>query len=166
MSERYYGEIRLFAFGFVPTGWALCNGQLMSIQQNAALFSILGTTYGGNGVQTFGLPDLRGRIPLHVGGEVVLGELGGEVSHTLNVNEIPTHTHQAFAQSAASNPGGTPANSVWATSNVAMFAATPTTTMSAAAIASAGGNQAHANEAPYLALTFAIALTGIFPARP
>jgi microcystin-dependent protein len=166
MSERYLGEIRIVAFNFVPSGWALCNGQLLSIQQNAALFSILGTTYGGNGVQTFGLPDLRGRIPLHVSADIVLGEFGGEVSHTLTVSEIPGHTHQAMAQTVASNPGGTPANSVWATSTTAMFGATATTTMSSAAIAGAGGNQAHPNEAPYLALTFAIALTGIFPSRP
>jgi microcystin-dependent protein len=165
MSFPFIGEIKVVGFNFAPTGWAFCNGQLLPIAQNQALFSILGTTYGGNGISTFALPNLQGRIPVHPGQGIVLGQADGETSHVLTVAEMPSHNHPASAQTVASNPGGTPTNSVWATSNSAMFGPASDTALNAAAVANTGGNQPHENQAPYLALTFVIALQGIFPSR-
>src|ERR1700690_3803180 len=105
MGTPYLGEIRIFSFGFPPKGWALCNGQTMAINQNQAIFSLLGTTYGGNGVTNFNLPNLQGRMPVHVGGGIVLGQAGGETAHTLTVSELPAHTHQAVGSSTLANQG-------------------------------------------------------------
>lgn len=165
MSEPYLGEIRLFANNFAPKGWALCQGQILSIQQNSALFSLLGTTYGGNGTTTFALPDLRGRVPIHFNSTFPLGAAQGEASHTLTNSEMPAHTHMASGSSTASQP--TPNNQVWGTdTSVNLYGtATALTTMNAGAISTTGGSQAHSNMQPYLVLNYCIALQGIYPTR-
>jgi microcystin-dependent protein len=157
-------EIRVLSFNFAPKGWALCNGQLMPINQNQALFSLLGTTYGGDGRVNFALPDLRGRSPLHVGGGFIQGQAGGEENHTLLNPEMPQHTHQVTALTdAADQP--TPAGNYWSNAGQNNFSPTANTTMNPAAIGNTGGSQAHNNMSPYLVLNFAIALQGIFPSR-
>lgn len=166
MSEPFLGEIRLCSFNFAPKGWALCNGQLLPINQNQALFSILGTTYGGDGRVNFALPDLRGRSPLHWGNGFVLGERGGEAAHTLTANEIPAHTHQVVA-----DPGQptqvVPAGHLWAAQSANGYTPSPTSpvAMSPQSVSAVGGSQPHANLAPYTVLNFAIALQGIFPSQ-
>lgn len=164
MAEPFLAEIRLFSFVFAPKGWALCNGQLLPINQNQALFSLLGTTYGGNGQTTFGLPDLRGRIPIHMGNGHTLGERAGEQAHTLSITELPTHNHMLSAsiQPANSASGYPPARS----SGVNGYTtASPTGTMNPLAVGSVGGSQAHLNMAPFLTISFCIALQGIFPSQ-
>ncbi len=165
MAEPFLGEIKLFGFGYAPRGWAQCNGQLLAINQNQALFAILGTTYGGNGQTTFALPDLRGRTPVHMGNGVTLGQSAGEEAHTLTTLEMPMHTHIASASTAApSQPS--PAGGLWAQSDAQNYStATPNTQLSGAAIGSAGQSQPHSNMQPYLTLNFCIALVGIFPSR-
>ena len=165
MSDPFIGEVKLISFNFPPKGWAFCNGQLLQINQNQALFSILGTMYGGDGRTTFALPNLQSRIPLHQGQGFTVGQRGGEVAHTLTVNEMPTHTHPGAAQSTASNPGFSPAGAIWATAGNAAFAPAPNTTMNPAAVTNTGGSQPHQNQPPYLVLNFVIALVGIFPSR-
>lgn len=150
------------SFVFAPKGWALCNGQLLPINQNQALFSLLGTTFGGDGRVNFALPDLRGRTPIHVGSGHTLGERGGEQAHTLSIAEIPTHTHVANASQANANVP-TPANNFFGTSNNMYAAATNLTSLNAGSIANVGGSQAHLNMQPFLTLSFCIALQGIFP---
>jgi microcystin-dependent protein len=165
MAEPFLSEIRLMSFVFAPKGWALCNGQLLPINQNQALFSLLGTTFGGDGRVNFALPDLRGRVPIHVGGDHTLGEAGGEQAHTLTVAELPAHTHVfnvSNARGTATSPGGAvlakaPAN--------AYAAPSPLVAMAAASSVSVGGSQAHLNMQPFLTLTWCIALQGIFPSR-
>lgn len=166
MSEPFLGEIQAFGFGFVPKGWAACNGQLLPINQNQALFSILGTTYGGNGVTTFALPDLRGRVPVHTGQGVALGQSAGEENHTLTVNEMPMHTHQAVGTTTAST-SSKPAGLVWGPSpnNANTYTSTANTTMSPSALGNAGGSQAHSNMQPSIVLNYCIAINGIFPSR-
>lgn len=163
MAEPFLSEIRIMSFGFPPKGWALCDGQLLPINQNQALFSLLGTTFGGDGRVNFGLPDLRGRTPIHVGNSHTLGERGGEQAHTLSISEIPTHTHVAQAssnagttQDAANNVLGNVPSRVYTDPN-ALTALSPTT------ITNVGGSQAHLNMQPFLTLNFSIALQGIFP---
>jgi microcystin-dependent protein len=162
MAEPFLSEIRIMSFVFAPKGWALCNGQLLPINQNQALFSLLGTTFGGDGRVNFALPDLRGRTPIHVGSGHTLGERGGEQAHTLSIAELPTHTHVAMAQPAT----GTQLPAVGAllaqASNVYR---TPDnlTSLNPATIANTGGSQAHLNMQPFLTLSFCIALQGIFP---
>ena len=164
MSDPFIGEIKVISFNFAPNGWAFCNGQLLQISQNQALFSILGTTYGGDGRTTFALPNLQGRMPVHQGQGFSLGQRGGEVAHTLTVNEMPAHNHPAMG--AASATGFSPNGTVWAPADGALeYEAAPNTTMSPAAIANVGGGQPHENEAPYLVLNFVIALVGIFPSH-
>jgi microcystin-dependent protein len=165
LSDPFLGEIKLVAFNFPPRGWAFCDGQLMSISQNQALFSILGTTYGGDGQTTFALPDFRGRVPVHYGSGYTFGQNGGEAAHTLTINEMPAHVHHAFAQAATSDPGYDPTNSVWATTEGQAYGTTAAGTMSGAALRPTGGSQPHENRPPFLVLNFAIALTGIYPTR-
>lgn len=163
MAEPFLSEIRIMSFGFAPKGWALCNGQLLPINQNQALFSLLGTTYGGDGRVNFGLPDLRSRVPIHVGQEHTLGERGGQEFNTLKQSEMPAHPHIAQAatnQTNAAIPGngwlGQALNQYQA--NVANL-----TTLTPGTVSNAGGSQAHENRMPSLVLNFCIALQGIFP---
>lgn len=165
MAEPFIGEIRTFAFGVVPKGWALCNGQLMNINNNQALYAILGVRYGGDGRTTFALPNLQGRTPIHASSINPLAQAGGEATHTLTVSEIPEHTHQANASSEAATLPGASGNTWGATGNRPIYAATPNTTMNSFAISTAGGSQPHENMQPYIALSFCIALQGIFPPR-
>jgi microcystin-dependent protein len=165
MAEPFLSEIRLMSFVFAPKGWALCNGQLLPINQNQALFSLLGTTYGGDGRVNFGLPDLRGRVPLHMGSGHTLGERGGEQAHTLSLAELTTHTH--VVQASAS-----PGNSVAPTGNVLASAqgqlygaAANLTSLQPSSVTNVGGSQAHLNMQPFLTLSFCIALQGIFPSQ-
>ena len=169
MTQPFIGEVRMFSFNFPPRGWAQCSGQLLAINQNQALFSILGTTYGGDGRTTFALPDLRGRVPVHMGQGAGLssyneGQLGGQETHTLIQSEIPAHTHSSSASSNAADVAS-PANAFWADGGVSAYSATPSTALSGAALSSAGGSQPHENRSPYLTVNFCIALVGIFPSR-
>ena len=163
MAEPFLSEIRLMSFVFAPSGWALCNGQFLPINQNQGLFSLLGTTFGGNGQTTFALPDLRGRTPIHVGGGHTLGERGGEQAHTLSMAEMPTHTHVVHA-AAGTGTQLIPAGNLLAEANLPMYR-TPDSlaAMSASSIGNIGGSQAHLNMQPFLTLSFCIALQGIFP---
>lgn len=165
MAEPFLSEIRIMSFGFPPKGWALCNGQLLPINQNQGLFSLLGTTYGGDGRVNFGLPNLQGRTPIHMGNGHTLGERGGEQGHTLSIAEIPTHTHVANASSAAGNaaiPTGTVLGSPL---NLSYRSPDGLTAMQPGTVANAGGSQAHLNMQPFLVLNFCIALQGIFPSQ-
>src|SRR5437763_3735943 len=159
MSSPFMGEIRILSFNFAPQGWALCNGQLLPINQNQALFSLLGTTYGGNGQTNFALPDLRGRVPMHVGQGHVLGERGGQESHTVATQELPTHTHSVKVVNSNANSG--PTNNVLAAANALYQPAPGNTTLAPSTITSSGGSQPHQNQQPFLTLSFLIALTGI-----
>jgi microcystin-dependent protein len=166
MAEPFLSEIRIFSFGFPPKGWALCNGQLMPINQNQALFSLLGTNYGGDGRVNFGLPDLQGRLPIHVGSGHTLGERGGEQAHTLSIAELPMHVHSLNGTSstgtliiAAGNLLGTSPSQMYQTPDNNL------TPMNPASIANVGGSQAHLNMQPFLVLNFCIALQGIFPSQ-
>jgi microcystin-dependent protein len=166
MAEPFLAEIRIFSFNFPPKGWAFCAGQLLPINQNQALFSLLGTTYGGDGRVNFGLPDLRGSVPFHAGGGLSLGQFGGEVNHTLLQSEMPAHTHVVTASSNVADQVD-PTNHYWAKGIASAYAAAAAIngTMSAAAITSVGGSLPHNNMSPYLVLNFCIALQGIFPSR-
>ncbi len=164
MADPFLSEIRLMSFAYAPPGWALCNGQLLPINQNQALFSLLGTTYGGNGQTNFALPDLRSRVPIHVGSGHVLGQTGGEQAHTLIPAELPTHTHVLGAvttDGTLASPSGAmlaraaPANPYRDPSSLAV--------LHPASLATTGGSQAHLNMQPFLTISFCIALVGIFP---
>lgn len=165
MAEPFLSEIRIMSFVFAPKGWALCNGQLLPINQNQALFSLLGTTFGGDGRVNFALPDLRGRVPIHVGSSHTLGERGGEQAHTLSIAEIPTHVHALEASSATGTTAIPSATTVLAASGNydAYRASTSLVAMDAGSVANVGGSQAHLNMQPFLTLSFCIALQGIFP---
>ena len=166
MAEPFLSEIRIFSFVYAPRGWALCNGQLLPINQNQALFSLLGTTFGGNGQTNFALPDLRARTPIHVGSGHTLGEQGGEPAHTLSIGEMPTHTHVSQGVNATANTA-VPTNNFLAspTAAVGPIYGPPTNlvAMNPQAITNVGGSQAHLNMQPFLTLSFGIALQGIFP---
>jgi len=165
MAEPFLSEIRMMSFAFAPKGWALCNGQTLPINQNQALFSLLGTTFGGNGQTTFALPDLRGRTPIHVGSGHTLGESAGEQAHTLSIAELPTHAHVLNATSADGTTAIPTGSTVLAASKnfEAYRPATSLVAMEAGSIANVGGSQAHLNMQPFLTLSFCIALQGIFP---
>ena len=174
--EPFIGQIMIFAGNFAPQGWAFCNGQLLPIAQNAALFSILGTTYGGNGTTNFALPDLQGRAPIHFGmgrglSNYILGETGGTEMVTLNQTQMPTHLHSvapaaSSATATQSNPEGH-VSAVGGTRQVPVnaYAPTPNGSMAAVKSAPAGGDQPHENRQPYIAMNYIIALEGIFPTR-
>lgn len=166
MADPFLSEIRLFAFNFAPRGWAQCNGQLLPINQNQALFALLGTIYGGDGRVSFGLPSLQGRVPIHTGNGHVLGERAGAAAHTLTVNELPVHTHVV---QASPNPGtqNIPADTHMLGQRAAEVYRPPSdlAPMIAGSAGGSGGSQAHENRQPYLAVNFCIALQGIFPSR-
>jgi microcystin-dependent protein len=163
MAEPFLSEIRIMSFSFAPKGWAMCNGQLLPINQNQALFSLLGTTFGGDGRVNFALPDLRARVPIHVGSGHTLGERGGEPAHTLSIAELPTHTH-VFNTTNATGAATVPTGALLAKAPAVAYAApTQLVALNATASLNAGGSQAHVNMQPFLALTFCIALQGIFP---
>ncbi len=165
MAEPFLSEIRLFSFDFAPRGWAQCNGSLLPINQNQALFSLLGTTYGGNGTTNFALPDLRGRGPIHIGNGHVEGQSGGEVNHTLSIAETPSHNHPVTASSVTADLVPPTAN-FFASGGQAAYNAPPDTTLDPSVLpASGGGNQGHSNLPPYAVTNMCIALTGIFPSR-
>lgn len=165
MAEPFLSELRLMSFVFAPKGWALCNGQLLPINQNQPLFALLGTTFGGDGRVNFALPDLRGRVPIHVGSGHTLGERGGEQAHTLSISELPTHVHTVTADNelvAVPSPAG----AFFAqptTSMGSIYAAAPNVAMGPGCVGNTGGSQAHLNMQPFLTLSYCIALQGIFP---
>jgi microcystin-dependent protein len=162
MAEPFLSEIRIMSFVFAPKGWALCNGQLLPINQNQALFSLLGTTFGGDGRVNFALPDLRGRTPIHVGDGHTLGEKGGEQAHTLSIAEMPTHTH-AINGTALDADTPVPTSNLFATVSNVYTPAVNLTSINPATVGNVGGSQAHLNMQPFLTLSFCIALQGIFP---
>jgi microcystin-dependent protein len=172
MATPYLGQIKVVAFNFAPRSYALCNGQILSIAQNAALFSLLGTTYGGNGINTFALPNLQSRAPIHsgtlIGGaNYTLGQTGGEETHTLTLSEMPTHTHELPGLAVPATAGGPGANAKFAiaATNPYRTSSATTVSMKTGAVAAAGGSQPHTNRQPFLAINFIIALQGVFPSR-
>jgi microcystin-dependent protein len=165
MAEPFLAEIRIMSFNFPPKGWALCNGQFLPINQNQALFALLGTTYGGNGQTTFALPNLRGRVPVHMGAGITQGQAAGQEFHTVTGQELPAHIHfvNCTASGAATEdptgqvPGRAAGNAYGAATNLVA--------MAPAMVSTVGGGQAHENRQPYLVLNFCIALQGIFPSQ-
>ena len=165
MAEPFLAEIRVMSFDFAPKGWALCDGQLLPINQNQALFSLLGTTFGGDGRVNFGLPDLRARTPIHFGNAHTLGERGGEQNHTLSTPELPGHTHSVRVSSSATGGTASPNGNYLGGANNAYHAPFSPTTLVADTVTTVGGSQAHLNTQPFLTLNFSIALQGIFPSQ-
>ena len=163
MSDPFLSEIRIMSFNFAPKGWAFCNGQLLPINQNQALFALLGTTYGGNGQTTFALPDLRGSVPMHVGSGHTLGERAGQESHTLVQQEFPAHNHAVNVVNSNANAG--PTAHFFAAANALYHPAPANTNLAPSTISNVGGSQPHANQQPFLTLSFVIALQGIFPSQ-
>ncbi|MDR7316994.1 tail fiber protein [Brevibacillus nitrificans] len=170
MGQPYVGEIRMFGGNFAPVGWEFCNGQLLSISENGTLYQLIGTTYGGDGVNTFALPDLRGRIPLHMGqlsggADYVQGTMGGVETVTLTVNQIPSHTHIPIAESGAG--ADTPVGNTWAKQPQSGYSSSTTSlvNMNVNAIAPAGGSQPHENMMPSLTINFIISLYGTYPSQ-
>ena len=167
MAQPFLGQITMFAGNFAPKGWAQCNGQLLSIQANAALFAILGTTFGGNGTTTFALPDLRGRVPVHQGSGYTLGQPGGVEQVTLAVAQIPPHSHPAVASSATTGQAS-PANGSWIQNSTLKSynaGSAVNAVMAASSISPQGGNQPHDNMLPYLAVNYILSLFGVFPSQ-
>ncbi len=163
MSDIFLSEIRIFGGGQAPKGWAACNGQFLPINQNQALFSLLGTTYGGNGQTNFSLPNLRGRVPIHFGSGHTLGEAAGSTSVTVNIQQLPTHNHLLRASNAAATLDVPTGNFLAKPSISGYGPAASLATMNAGAVSSVGGSQPHNNMMPYLVLNFCIALQGVFP---
>ena len=169
MGTPFLGELRIVSFNFPPKGWALANGQFLPINQNQALFSLFGTMYGGNGQTTFALPNLRGRVPIHVGGGFIQGQAGGEEAHTLTQSEMPAHTHFAMgtnnnATQASPNPNA--GSNAYARAGNQMYGTVGNlVAMSPSMVGNVGGSQAHENRQPYLVLNYIVALQGIFPSR-
>jgi microcystin-dependent protein len=168
MATPFLSELKLVSFGFAPKGWSQCNGQLLPINQNQALFSLLGTTYGGDGRVNFGLPNLQGRIPIHMGGGHTLGERGGEEFHTLTIPELPQHQHLISAATGAQDATKPAGNFLTTTAgNLTIYTtkhATPVA-LDPAVVPSLGGSQPHENRQPFLTLNWVIALQGIFPSQ-
>jgi len=164
MSEPFMAELRLMTFNWAPKGWAMCNGQLLPINQNQALFSLLGNRWGGNGQVNFALPDVRGRTPIHAGPSHILGEVGGEAVHTITQSEMPMHTHGANA-SNANGDTNLPGGNLPATAANAYGPAAALTPLEPSSVTNAGGSQPHTNMQPFLPLTLCIALQGIFPSH-
>lgn len=179
MAEPFLSEIRMMSFGYAPQTWALCNGQLLPINQNQALFSLLGTTYGGDGRLNFALPNLQGRTPIHTGNGYIPGQVGGEQNHTLIMTEMPAHNHMLNAYNGTADATPVPQPPTSSTVTAQAFAATntgntsvniygtgaPAATMGPSTIGMNGGSQPHSNMQPYLVINFSIALQGIFPSR-
>lgn len=174
MSEPFLAEIRIVGFNFAPRGWAFCDGQILPINQNQSLYSLLGTTYGGDGRTSFALPDMRGRTPIHVGSSNgtnhLQGSKSGEETHTLSQAEMPQHTHELKGSTDSATQGGPSGNFISATTLAGgnLFSTTSDSlnvSMASAGISNVGGGQAHNNMQPYLALNFCIALRGLFPSR-
>jgi len=165
MAQPYVGEIRMFAGNFAPAGWMFCEGQLLPISENETLFQLIGTTYGGDGQSTFGLPDLRGRLPLHFGNGFIQAETGGAEEITLTVQQIPVHSHPVLATNdvpALPNPS----NNVTGQAAAKFYrAGNPTVSLNAGSVGSTGGSQPHTNFQPYLCVDFIISLFGIFPSQ-
>jgi microcystin-dependent protein len=164
MATPYIAEIKVVSFNFAPKGWALCNGQTLPISQNQALFSLLGTTYGGDGIRTFQLPNLQARMPIHQNSVYPIGSLGGESSHTLILGELAAHNHGAVGVSTNAATDVVTGN-IWAASQLNPYAASPNTSLAPSTLGQTGGGQPHNNMTPYLVLNFIIALQGIFPSR-
>jgi microcystin-dependent protein len=164
MSNPFIGEIRMFGGNFAPAGWAFCEGQLIPISENDALFTLIGTTYGGDGQETFALPDLRGRLPIHQGNSFTLGQQGGVEEVTLTTQQIPSHTHALVGATGNGSQGNPAANFLASSTIVKLYGSeTPDTAMAASSIGPAGGSQPHTNFQPYLCISFIISLFGIFP---
>ena len=165
MSDPFIGEIKMTSWGFAAKGWALCNGQILSIAQNQALFSLLGTMYGGNGTTTFALPDLRGRVPIHFNPQNAQGAKAGEEAHTLIQDEMAMHQHNVFG-SAVTADASSPQGAFWASqTGQSPYTGTANASMWAGAIGQSGAGQPHENMQPFLTISFMIALVGIFPSR-
>lgn len=165
MSNPYIGEIRMVGFNYAPQGWALCNGQLLSIAEYTALFQLLGTTYGGDGQNTFALPNLQGRIPFHQGNSYVIGQIAGSETATLTTTQLPAHTHPLAASSSAGTQA-TPTGGYWAQSSLGAYSTeAAANSMAATAIGNTGGSQPHDNMPPFLVINFVISLFGIFPTQ-
>ena len=165
MGTPFMGEIKIVSFNFAPKGWAQCNGQFLPINQNQALFSLLGTTYGGDGQTTFALPDFRGRIPIHVGQGFTEGETGGQEAHTVNQSEMPAHTHSLQANKLAADVNVLSGNLFGQASGGIYGNPSNLTTLLPSTISNTGGSQPHENRQPFLVLTFIIALQGVFPSQ-
>jgi microcystin-dependent protein len=164
MSQPFVGEIRMFPGNFAPQGWAFCDGSLLAIDQNTVLFELIGTTYGGDGQQTFALPDLRGRVPVHQGNGFVIGQSGGSEIVTLTVSQLPAHSHVPQANNAGGSDN--PSGNVWAKTNAKAYSnQAPNAAMNAAALGSVGGGQPHDNLMPFLTVNFILSLFGIFPSQ-
>ena len=166
MGTPFMGELKIISFNFAPKGWAAADGQLLPINQNQALFSLFGTTYGGDGRTNFGLPDLRGRIAMHFGSQLTLGERGGEVAHTLSQAEIPPHFHVVTGTNGTANSSPLPGGNVFGNANANAYAApSPPTPIAQQSVSTFSGSQPHDNMAPYTTLMFCVALQGVFPSR-
>lgn len=161
----YLSELKIFSFNFAPRGWTLCNGQLLPINQNQALFALLGTTFGGNGQTTFGLPNLQGRVPMHMGNGFTIGEVGGETAHTVNISELPAHNHLIRASGNSPNANIITNNFFASNTGFSPYANTANEAMDPSTVSQIGGSQPHENMSPYLVLNIGIALQGIFPSH-
>lgn len=165
MSDPFLSEIKIFSFNFPPKGWAFCNGQFLPINQNQALFALLGTTYGGNGQTTFALPNLRGRVPIHMGNGHMLGEAAGSTAVTVNIQQLPTHQHSLMAINSGGNQTTSPGNNYLGPVNDLYGPPAELVTINPATVSNIGGSQPHNNRMPSLVLNFCIALQGIFPSQ-